>query len=208
MRRGLIVSCVSVINAAIKLRLQNVVEYLENYLNTNETAWILPRDFFEVVEERNLLRLKEKALQLACKYPKTVLEPFGGYGFYEYYVRFLNLKEETLIQLLQRNDLGMDEPEILNRLISWGIGNIEHYKKKRVADGPSILDKRIVKRPMNFMRRKEAIDLKETLRNCIPHIRFFHMSPEDYIQTRTQFRNVIPEKLDDKIINYFFELRL
>ncbi|PKC72957.1 hypothetical protein RhiirA1_451705 [Rhizophagus irregularis] len=120
--------------------------------------------------------------ELAWKFPKDFIS--------FQHDQFPNLiKEDILIQLLKRDDLKLEEIEIWEYLIKWGIENTDYTLDDDLSRWL----------PLDFMK------LESTLRNCIPHIRFFHMSPEDYIQTQTQFRNVIPEKLDDKIINYFFD---
>src|SRR5205814_462757 len=79
------------------------------------------------------------------------------------------------------------EIKIWENLIKWGIKNTE-----------SILDDDLTKwMPMDFM------NLEKTLHNCIPYIRFFQMSPDDYTNVRTHFMKILPRGLDDEIIHYF-----
>ncbi len=198
-------NCIAIIFAAISLQLQDIVEYLENYLNANESAWTLPYDFFNVIRQRTLLKLKEKALQLACKYPETIFGFSAG---------FLKLEETILIQLLERNELGMDETRILNYLISWGIANTElPYKKSKsehFPHKPGIFWK-LNKSTRDVVEKKETMNLnlknlKVTLRNCIPHIRFFQMTLCEYAEVRNKFKDILPNGLDDEIMQHFRDL--
>ncbi|EXX74975.1 hypothetical protein RirG_046100 [Rhizophagus irregularis DAOM 197198w] len=171
-------SLVDIIVAAKDFGLPKVVEQLETHLHQNELAWKFPKDFISFQHDQ-FPNLSKYSLDWVCNHPKILFES-------KY---FLKVKEDILIQLLKRDDLKLEEIEIWEYLIKWGIENTDYTLDDDLSRWL----------PLDFMK------LESTLRNCIPHIRFFHMSPEDYIQTRTQFRNVIPEKLDDKIINYFFD---
>ncbi|CAB4387702.1 unnamed protein product [Rhizophagus irregularis] len=171
-------SLVDIIVAAKDFGLPKVVEQLETHLHQNELTWKFPKDFISFQHDQ-FPNLSKYSLDWVCSHPKILFES-------KY---FLKVKEDILIQLLKRDDLKLEEIEIWEYLIKWGIENTDYTLDDDLSRWL----------PLDFMK------LESTLRNCIPHIRFFHMSPEDYIQTRTQFRNVIPEKLDDKIINYFFD---
>ncbi|CAG8768375.1 12730_t:CDS:1, partial [Acaulospora morrowiae] len=46
-------------------------------------------------------------------------------------------------------------------------------------------------------------DLKNTLQNCIPHIRFFQMLPGDYSKVKDRFKDILPDGLDNEITEYF-----
>ena len=96
------------------------------------------------------------------------------------------MEEIHLIRLLKCDDLELEEIKIWEYLIKWGIKNTN-----------SILDDDLSKWTLeNFM------DLKYTLRNCIPHIRFFQMSPDEYEKVRSRFKNILPDGLDDEIYSY------
>ncbi len=181
-------NCIAVIIVAISLQLQNIVKHLENYLNADESAWAIPYDIFSVITQRTLSKLKEKALQLACKYPETIFGFSAG---------FLKLEESILIQLLERNELGMDEGKIWNYLISWGIANTESPYEISYMSGIFWKNKK---------KNLNSKNLKETLRNCIPYIRFFQMTLCEYIEVRNKFKDILPDGLDDEIMQHFRNL--
>ncbi|RGB34701.1 hypothetical protein C1646_760204 [Rhizophagus diaphanus] len=45
--------------------------------------------------------------------------------------------------------------------------------------------------------KHETIEFHRSLQSCIPHIRFFQMSPDEYTKIRTYFKNILPDDLDD-----------
>ncbi|RGB26590.1 hypothetical protein C1646_720777, partial [Rhizophagus diaphanus] len=49
------------------------------------------------------------------------------------------------------------------------------------------------------------MNMEKTLRNCIPHIRFFQMSPENYKLFQDKFKNILPIELDEEIMQHFKE---
>ncbi|CAG8692235.1 12872_t:CDS:2 [Rhizophagus irregularis] len=51
----------------------------------------------------------------------------------------------------------------------------------------------------------DFMNMEKTLRNCIPHIRFFQMSPENYKLFQDKFKNILPIELDEEIMQHFKE---
>ncbi|CAB4400358.1 unnamed protein product [Rhizophagus irregularis] len=181
------VKCLYVIIAAYDLQLQNVVEHLENYFKENDSAWKLPKDFFIISEQRQLKQLEEQVLKLACKDPRIIFKCKG----------FLQLNEGFLIRLLKRNDLELNEINIFYYLIKWGIAKTGLTLNKEKFSS-LILDIDTRKwTPIDFM------NLEKTLRNCIPHIRFYQMSLGDYTEVKNKFKDILPNGLDDEIMQHF-----
>ncbi|GBC06876.1 hypothetical protein RclHR1_07110001 [Rhizophagus clarus] len=180
-----------VIIAAYDLQLKDVVECLETYLKENDSAWKLPKDFFIISEHNQLKQLEDQALKLACINPRIIFRSKD----------FLRLNERFLIQLLKRDDLEMNEIEIFNYLIKWGIANTNPKLNK--------VEKYICFKEMNLninTKKWTAIDfmnMEKVLRNCIPHIRFFQMSPENYKLVQDKFKDILPNGLDEEVTQYF-----
>ncbi|RHZ85903.1 hypothetical protein Glove_58g108 [Diversispora epigaea] len=170
------ISLVDMAIAGDELQLLEVYQQLEERLLENELAW-KPRDIVTIFRHDHFTNLYNFAIELVCRNPKIIFESKD----------FFEMKEITLIDLLKRDELELEEIKIWEYLIQWGIENTN-----------SILDYDLTKwSPENLM------DLKNTLCNCIPHIRFFHMSPGDYTEVRAHFKDILPDGLDDKIIRYF-----
>ena len=171
-------SLVDILIASDELELLEVYQQLEKRLLENESAWELPKDFITLYQHHDrFANLYEVARELICKTPKVIFESKG----------FLLMEEDNLIQLLKCDDLRLEEIEIWEYLIKWGIENTD-----------SILDDNLTKwTPMDFM------ELERTLHNFIPYIRFSQMSPKVYNLVRSQFKSIIPADLDDDVVQYF-----
>ncbi|EXX74974.1 hypothetical protein RirG_046090 [Rhizophagus irregularis DAOM 197198w] len=171
---------VDVIIAADELELRDIVQQLEKQLLQNESDWQFPKDFIKIHQQKQFPKLYNFALGFICRNPKIIFESED----------FLRMDETILIQLLKCDYLELKEIEIWKYVINWGIKNTD-----------SILDDDLTKwAPMKFM------DLEKTLHNCLPHVRFFQMSSNDYKKVRTDFKNILPQGLDDEIILYFLNL--
>jgi hypothetical protein len=143
------INLIDVIIAADELQLLEVYQKLENQLLENNSAW-KPKDIITALLHDRLTNLYNFALGLTYRNPKIIFESED----------FPKIKEAHLIQLLKFDDLELKEIEIWEYLIKWGIQNTD-----------SILDEDLTKWTLeNFM------DLKNTIHNCIPHIRFFNVS--------------------------------
>src|SRR6266498_6024427 len=91
---------------------------------------------------------------------------------------FTSLSEKSLISLIKRDDLQMKEIEIWEHVLKWGL-----------AQNPTlILD------PVTWSDNDFKI-MENTLQHCLPLIRFFSLSSEDF------FQKVRPYK---KLLNYQF----
>ncbi|GES99209.1 BTB/POZ domain-containing protein [Rhizophagus clarus] len=172
------ISLVDVIIAADELELLEALQQLEAILIKNKLAW-QTGDFIKVcqLDHHHFVNLYNSALKLICNNPKMIFET-------EEYLKF---EETFLINILKCDDLKLEEIEIWEYLIKWGIENTE-----------SILDGDMTK-----WTSTDFINLEKTIHNCIPHIRFFQMSPNDYSYVRTQFKDILPDGLDEEVLQYF-----
>ncbi|CAG8544931.1 13577_t:CDS:2 [Acaulospora morrowiae] len=172
------VSLVDIVIASDELQLLEVYRRLERCLLEDESAWN-PRDVITILQHNNFVKLYNTAIKLACKNPEATFNSED----------FIRMKETHLINLLKYDELELDEIKIWEYLIHWGIENTNF-----------ILDYDSTKwTPENFL------DLKNTLRNCISYIRFFQMSPSDYVKVRAHFKDILPDGLDDEVIQYFLD---
>ena len=170
------VSLFDVVIAADELELLEVYQQLEKRLVENKLDW-RPKDIITALRYDHFTNLYNTALRLAYRNPEIIFKS----------VDFLKMEEIHLIRLLKCDDLELKEIKIWEYLIKWGIANTD-----------SILNDNLTKwTPENFM------DIKNTLRNCIHYIRFFQMLPIDYAKVRTQFKNILPDGLDEEVLQYF-----
>jgi hypothetical protein len=135
------------------------------------------KDIVKILQWDNIANLYKVALNFTCNNPEIIFES----------EEFLKMEETCLIQLLKCDYLKLEEIKIWEYLLKWGIKNTN-----------SILNNDIKTwEPSNF------IDLNKTLQNCIRHIRFFQMSPDDYMKIRSSFKDILPDDLDEEVLQYF-----
>ncbi|GBC10232.1 hypothetical protein RclHR1_09460005 [Rhizophagus clarus] len=174
------VSFVDILIASDELRLLEIQQQLKIRLLEKESAWKLPKDFISLYrfsQDDRFTNLYEVAIRLVCRNAHFIFNS----------KEFLKIKEEHLIQLLERDDLNLEEIEIWDYLIKWGIENTD-----------SILDKNSTNWTL-----MDFNELEKTLHNCIPYIRFSQMSPEGFNVLRKRFKSILPEDLIDDVLEYF-----
>ncbi|GBB84420.1 hypothetical protein RclHR1_01100012 [Rhizophagus clarus] len=172
------INLMDIIVAADELQLLEVYQKLEYRLLENKLAW-KSKDIITALQYDYFTSLYNYALGIMFRNPKIIFESED----------FPKIKETQLIQLLKIDDLELKEIEIWEYLIKWGIQNTD-----------SILDEDLTKwKPENF------IDLKNTICNCIPHIRFYNMSPNEYTKATCHFKEILPDGFDKEVLQYFLD---
>ncbi|RGB40520.1 TLD-domain-containing protein [Rhizophagus diaphanus] len=170
-------SLVDVLIVSDELELLEIYQQLEKHLLENESAWKFPKDFITLCQHELLTDLFQFAIKLVCKDPKLIVDS----------KEFLNLEEQHLIQILKCDDLKLEEIEIWEYLIEWGIENTDSISNDDFTEWT----------PMDFS------ELERTLHNCIPYIRFSQMPPEVFNELENQFKSILPKDLVDDVLKYF-----
>ena len=144
--------------AADVLRLQEPIDYLQKYLIENKSEWM--EEHFEITQRissqsNSLLELQQFCTDFIVKSPEKVFKsPY-----------FTSLPEKTLVQIIKRDDLQMKEIEIWEHVLKWGL-----------AQNPTLfLDP-------DTWSDDDFKTMENTLQHCLPLIRFFIISPEDFFK--------------------------
>src|SRR5438270_13456739 len=100
--------------AADHLRLQELVDCLQQYLIENNSKWV--EQYFELIHQTSLqsdslLELQQCCTNLMAKFPEKIFKSLD----------FISLSEKSLISLIIRDDLQMDEVEIWEYVLKWGL---------------------------------------------------------------------------------------
>ncbi|RIB18326.1 hypothetical protein C2G38_1357573 [Gigaspora rosea] len=151
--------------------LEELIESLETYLIESKAHWL--RTHFSHVYKTCFQNIKLKELQKWCnsilvKYPSIIFDSED----------FNSLNESALISLIKRDDLQMEEIKIWNYVIKWGISQNPNFHSDP-EDWPY----------ENFMT------LKDTLKNCLPHIRYFQMFGKDVADYVLPYSQILDIKL-------------
>ncbi|RHZ73531.1 hypothetical protein Glove_230g219 [Diversispora epigaea] len=152
---------------------------LESHLIEFGAHWL--KIHFSLVYHSILKNNKFKNLEIFCneiiaKYPNIIFES----------IEFTSLHESALVSILKRDDLRMKESEIWDYLITWG-----------TAQNPTLPEKLEEWSDENFTT------LKTTLQQCLPLIRYFHISNSDFIDKIKPYKKILDKQLWDDLKQHF-----
>ncbi|RIB01389.1 hypothetical protein C2G38_2127750 [Gigaspora rosea] len=155
---------------AYEFLFEELAKHLEFYLIEERAQWL--NSHFVLVYQKSLnnklQELQNWCYDIATKYPDLVFNSDD----------FTSIEENALVSLINRDDLQIDEGKIWNYVIKWGI-----------AQNPGLsLD------PENWSH-DDFITVKNTLKNCLPLIRYFQMSNEDIINNVQRYQQLFERNL-------------
>ncbi|RIB20995.1 hypothetical protein C2G38_2140889 [Gigaspora rosea] len=162
---------------AYEFLFDELAKYLETQLIENEAHahWLrlnFTRIYQKIFQNNKLQELQKWSNDIVVKYPEKFFDS----------EEFNMIQENALISLISRDDLQMEEVKIWNRVIEWGI-----------AQKPSLPSDSKNWTHENFLA------LKATLRNCLPHIRYFHISGDEIIDNVRPYQQILEKDLWDDI---------
>ncbi|RHZ87599.1 hypothetical protein Glove_33g279 [Diversispora epigaea] len=125
---------------------------LETILIEDKAFWLKTHFSFvyrTIFVKENFKKLENFCNDIVVKYPNLIFDSSD----------FTSLQESALVSLLKRDDLQMKEVEIWDYVIKWGI-----------IQNPTL--------PTNLgdWTKENFLTLKATLQQCLPHIRYFHIT--------------------------------
>ncbi|CAG8444902.1 5547_t:CDS:2 [Acaulospora morrowiae] len=162
---------VELLIASDELILDELIYPLQDYLIQNNFKWIQDNILYvlnAVIERNSCSKLRSHCLSIVCPDPVRFFESKD----------FMELDETTLISLLSRDDLCMEEGKIWDYLIKWGLKNT-NLKKLDVSKWSS----------------REFDELEKTIQRCIPLIRYWQLPPEVFNKKVKPFEKIIPRNL-------------
>ncbi|RHZ58573.1 hypothetical protein Glove_372g31 [Diversispora epigaea] len=164
--------------AANELKFEELSIKLESHLLEFKASWL--KTHFSFVYHSifiNNINDKFKNLKRFCndiivKYPKLIFES----------TEFTSLHESALVSILKRDDLQMKESEIWDYLIKWG-----------TAQDPTLPEK------LEDWSTENFTTLKTTLQQCLPLIRYFHISNLDAMDKIKPYKKILDKQLWDDL---------
>lgn len=166
--------------ASDELLLNELQEHIQEYLLKNRSSWlqqnfaIVHKTVFQLESSKDL---QEFCLITICEDPQSIFKAKD----------FTSLEEETLISLLNRSDLEMEEVVIWDHLLEWGIEN-----SNLTID-------------INKWSDNDFNALRETLEHIIPTIRFFQMRSSEFYNKVRPFKKILPKDLYEDLKRYHFQ---
>ncbi|RHZ76510.1 hypothetical protein Glove_196g138 [Diversispora epigaea] len=154
-----------------EFEIEELTKKLENHLIETESSWL--KSHFSLVYRSIFSRNEFKDLEKFCndivaKYPSLIFDADD----------FTSLQESALVSLLKRDDLQLEEVIIWEYVIKWGI-----------AQNSTL--------PVDFNEwtKENFITLKTTLQQCLPLIRYFHISNADFWSKVEPYKKIFDKQL-------------
>jgi hypothetical protein len=170
-----------VLVAADQLHLQELVDYSQEYLIENEVEWL--EQHFELIyqagfQSNSLLKLQNFCTDCMTKTPQKIFKSLD----------FTSLSEKSLISLIKRDDLQMREVEIWEHVLKWGL-----------EKNPTLLSE-----PTTWSDEDFKI-MESTLQHCLPLIRFFSLSSEDFFQKIHPYKKLLKHQLYEELLGSYLD---
>ncbi|RHZ81866.1 hypothetical protein Glove_117g201 [Diversispora epigaea] len=162
-----------------EFQFEELVIRLQTFLIENHPSW-LKLNFFKIYHS-SFQTNKFKALQNFCndiiaQHPNMIFESND----------FNTLPEAALVSIIQRDDLQLEESKVWDYVIQWGT--------TQNINLPLNLDDWI---------KKDFQILKNTLQQCLPHIRYFQFSNEHVMKKIYPYRQILEKDLMSDILKYY-----
>ncbi|RHZ73580.1 hypothetical protein Glove_230g76 [Diversispora epigaea] len=154
-----------------ELEFEELSEKLENYFIESKTSWLKAHFTFVyhlIFKNNEFQNLEKFCNDIIAKHPSIIFES----------AEFISLHESALASILKRDDLQMKESEIWDYVIKWG-----------TAQNSTLPEKLKEWSDENF------ITLKTTLQQCIPLVRYFHISNSDVMDKIKPYKKILGKKL-------------
>ncbi|RHZ84816.1 hypothetical protein Glove_74g187 [Diversispora epigaea] len=154
-----------------ELNLDELIKHLQTHFVNNNASW-LRLNFSQVYQTscqvKNFNIIQDFCGNIIAKYPNTIFESEN----------FLTLSEDTLISIIKKDDLQLEEIKIWQYVIQWG--------KAQNPTLPSNLDE---------WTSDNFLTLKITLKQCLSHIRYFSISSKDVFEMIFPYQQILEPKL-------------
>jgi hypothetical protein len=170
-----------VLVAADQLYLQELIDYLQEYLIENKVEWM--EQHFELTyqagfQSNSLLELQNFCTNTMAKYPEKIFKSLD----------FTSLSEKSLVSLIKRDDLQMKEIEIWEHVLKWGL-----EKNSTLLPDPTTWSDDDFK------------IMKNTLQHCLPLIRFFSLSSDQLVQKIRPYKRLLDDQFYEDLVNSYLD---
>ncbi|RHZ89566.1 hypothetical protein Glove_13g79 [Diversispora epigaea] len=161
--------------AANEFELKELTNKLETHLIDTKASWL--KTYFSFIyrtifRENTFKKLENYCNNITAKHLSLIFDSSD----------FASLPESALVSLLKRDDLQMEEGKIWDYVIKWGI-----------AQNPTL--------PTNVEEwsKENFLTLKTTLQQCLPYIRYFHLSSIEIFDKIRPYKKVLDKQLWEDI---------
>ncbi|RGB24257.1 hypothetical protein C1646_773350 [Rhizophagus diaphanus] len=173
---------IKVMVAANELNLQELVTYLQSFLIENKKSWM--EENFNFVyktsfENNSLSELQNYCTDLITEEPDKIFKSPD----------FTSIPENLLISIVKNDNLKTSEVHIWEHVLKWGF-----------AQNPELPSE-----IANFSN-DDLNTLKNTLKQCIPFIRFYDLTSKEFVDKVFPYREILPKELCAYLLETFLTL--
>src|SRR3954454_20644183 len=162
--------------AVDELNIQTLIPFIQEYLIKHQLEYLQQNSvetLKTIYQHESFTDLWNFYLEKICEEPEILFNSD----------KFINLNAPLLELLLKRDDLILDEIFIWDSLIKWCL-----------AQNPNILQ------DAEKWNKEDIMVMERTIQRFIPLIRFYDISPDDFISKVYPYKGILP---DDLVKNVF-----
>ncbi|GBC38718.2 hypothetical protein GLOIN_2v1473716 [Rhizophagus irregularis DAOM 181602=DAOM 197198] len=175
------IDVINLLIAAESLKLQEIVNYLQSYFIENETNWV--KEHFNLVynkifQHNSFIELQKFCTDIISKNPEKLSKSLD----------YNSISEKSLISLIKRNDLKVEEIDVWDHVLKWGL-----------AQNPSLLPD-----PEEWSDDDFKL-MEKSLQNCLPFVRFFYLSSKEFLNKVFPYQKLLDPQLYKDLMNYHLD---
>ncbi|RGB42985.1 hypothetical protein C1646_682048 [Rhizophagus diaphanus] len=170
--------------AADELEIFELVEHIQENIIYSKVSWI-QNNFMQVYN----LAFKNVELEFIRKYCDELISKNVELIFESH--NFNLIDKSLLISIIKKDELALGEIEIWNYVIKWG-----------TEQKPQINSK------ISELTQDDYEELKNRLHGILEHIRFFTMSSDDFWNKIWPLKDLLPDNILNKLVNYNLPSRI
>ncbi|EXX67236.1 uncharacterized protein OCT59_027118 [Rhizophagus irregularis] len=169
---------IKILVAGSELGLQELITYLQSFLVENKANWM--EQNFDLIyktsfENDSFLELQKFCTDLTSKEPVKIFKSLN----------FSSISEKLLVSLIQSDNLQMDEIQIWEDVLRWGL----------------VQNPELPSDPTNFSK-EDFNALKNSLQHCVPHIRFYNLTFKEFSDKVLPYKKILPKELYKDLLKY------
>ena len=176
-----VVDWISLLNVSCRFELDTFVIAIGDYLINHQKEWI-NHNIFAIYEcalsSRLLNRLLDYCNNIMISSPDIIFKSDS----------LMSLSKDTLITLLRHDELNMKEIDIWTSVMEWAT--------KQVSG--------LVNEPDDWSS-EDVTTIKAIVSDCIPHIRFFNLTSEDFQKKVVPYDELLTKELRRDVMFYHFQ---
>ncbi|CAB4444558.1 unnamed protein product [Rhizophagus irregularis] len=162
-----------------ELMLKKLIELTEDFIIENQQQFLQndPVGILKIVYYyKSLAKLQEFCLDKICSEPEILFNSD----------KFAQLSAPLLEVILKRDNLNLNEIEIWENLVKWGLAQDQTLNKD-----------------VSKWKQDDFNIFKRILYKFIPLIRFYEISGEDYFNKVKPFEDILSKELKDDILKFY-----